>query len=576
MIRFACFLILLLLSPAGLADIKLNIEIRGIDADQQANARLFMSIEQQKNDTLLTETGLRRLHTKAVDEIRLSLQPYGYYRAEIDTELKQLASNDWLAIYQIDPGPAIPVSVFDFVISEPMRSDKAFMKSINPDKLQVGMPFQHRHYEALKTELSQLAADRGYFDATFIRHRIDIDLEQYEARIYLHYDSGQRYHFGRVNIDQTSISHKLLQRYFTFKQGQAYSQSKLIDLQQSLNDSDYFNTVEVSPGTLDRQLGEVPVSIKLIQRKGHRFSLGLGYGTDTGARARFDWLMPLINSKGHRFNANTEISELGYSLGAQYRVPVLNPRTDRLIFNAAVTNEETDTSESTLQTLGISLNQQRRLWREVISLSYQQEDFSIANINSDSTLLLPGIAWSRTWGKDFIYAIDGVRFDLEFRGANRDFVSDTSFTQLRGSIKGISSFSQNTRLIARGTFGTTSTNEFSELPSSVRFFAGGAQSVRGFSYASLGPTNSEGDVVGGKHLLVGSFEIEYWFTNKSGLALFYDTGNAINDFNDPLEKGAGFGYRWKSPIGSIRIDIANAISDDDRPWRLHINIGPDL
>ncbi len=576
MIRVLLLLFITLYSLSALGDIKLTIEIHGLSAEQRDNARLFMSIVQQKDEPLLSESRLRRLHNKAMDEISRSLQAYGYYRPEVDAELKQVSQEQWLASYRVDPGTAIPVAIFELKVSEPMLSDDAFIKNINTDNLQAGMPFRHSHYESLKSRLSQFAADRGYFDAAFSKHLVEIDLQNYEARIFLHYDSGRRYNFGEINIDQTSLSDELLQRYITFKQGQPFSQGKLTELQQSLNDSDYFNRVEVSPGPVNTQTGGVPISIRLFPRKRHRFSFGLGYGSDTGARARFGWLMPLINPEGHRFNSTTEVSEIGYNVGAQYRVPVLDPRTDQLIYNAAVINEETDTNESTLQTVGISLNHRRGKWREVISLNYQLEDYVVADIEDESALLLPGISWSRIWGDNFIYAIDGVRFDLELRGANESFISDTSFGQIRGSVKAISSVTHRTRLLARGTFGTTSTNEFSALPSSVRFFAGGAQSVRGYSYESLGPLDGNGDVIGGKHLLVGSLEIEHWFTDKWGLALFYDTGNAIDDLNDPLEQGAGIGYRWKSPIGSIRIDIANAISDKDRPWRLHINIGPDL
>jgi translocation and assembly module TamA len=83
-------------------------------------------------------------------------------------------------------------------------------------------------------------------------------------------------------------------------------------------------------------------------------------------------------------------------------------------------------------------------------------------------------------------------------------------------------------------------------------------------------------VVGGKNLMVGSIELEHNLGGKWGIALFYDAGNAIDSFNDRLERGAGFGFRWKSPVGPVRIDLASALSRDGRPWRLHINIGPDL
>ena len=77
-------------------------------------------------------------------------------------------------------------------------------------------------------------------------------------------------------------------------------------------------------------------------------------------------------------------------------------------------------------------------------------------------------------------------------------------------------------------------------------------------------------------LLTGSVEFEHYFHSKWGVAVFLDAGNAIDDLKDDLEQGAGFGVRWKSPVGPVRVDLANAISSDELGWRLHISIGPDL
>ena len=368
----------------------------------------------------------------------------------------------------------------------------------------------------------------------------------------------------------------LLQRYISFDRGTPYTLGQMIDLQQALNDSDYFKSVEVSPGQPQVESTEIPVSVILTPRKRHRYSFGLGYGTDTGARTKFGWEIPRLNSRGHKFNTEAKLSEIGYSLSAYYRVPVLNPRTDQMVYSAGVVNETTDTSESTIRTLGASLKRSRRDWRESISLNYQQEDYVIADESGDSTLLMPGISWSRTWGKNFIYTVDGLRFDIALRGASDKLLSDTSFWQLQSGIKSIHPLGQHNRIITRGSLGSTWTDAFEQLPSSVRFFAGGAQSVRGYAYQSLGPLDDSDEVVGGKHLMVGSIEFEHSLNGKWGIALFYDAGNAIDDFSDDLERGAGFGFRWNSPVGPIRIDLASALTQDGRPWRLHINIGPDL
>jgi translocation and assembly module TamA len=286
--------------------------------------------------------------------------------------------------------------------------------------------------------------------------------------------------------------------------------------------------------------------------------------------------MPRLNRKGHRFDTEAKVSEIGESLVAHYRIPVFNPRTDQLVYSAGVVNETTDASYSSVRTIGASLSRSHGDWRETIALNYQQEKFIIAGVGGESTLLMPGTSWSRTWGKNFINVFDGLRFDISLRGASKELVSDTNFVQAQGGLKGITSIGHGNRIIARGNLGSTWTQEFEQLPTSVRFFAGGSQSVRGYAYQSLGPVDANGNVVGGKNLMVGSIELEHNLGGKWGIALFYDAGNAIDSFNDRLERGAGFGFRWKSPVGPVRIDLASALSRDGRPWRLHINIGPDL
>ena len=285
--------------------------------------------------------------------------------------------------------------------------------------------------------------------------------------------------------------------------------------------------------------------------------------------------MPRVNDLGHRIDSQIIVSEIGYDLSANYRVPVFNPRTDQLVYSIREEREETDTNDSTLRGLAISFNHNRDKWREVLTLSYEREDFEVGTDFGDSTLLIPGASWTRTWGGDFINVLDGLRFDFAIRGASENLVSDTDFTQLGGGLKFITSLDKRNRIIARGALGSTNTDDFEQLPSSIRFFAGGSNSVRGYAYESLGPTDENGDVIGGEYLMTGSLEFEHYFSDNLGMAVFIDAGNALESFADDLEQGAGFGLRWRSPVGPVRIDIANAISDDN-DWRLHLDIGPDL
>ena len=131
-------------------------------------------------------------------------------------------------------------------------------------------------------------------------------------------------------------------------------------------------------------------------------------------------------------------------------------------------------------------------------------------------------------------------------------------------------------LLLRGELGTSFVADFSELPGSQRFFAGGDQSVRGFGLNELSPVDSNGDKIGGRHLMVASVEVIRDLPRNFGIAVFMDAGNAVNRFGDPLEYAAGIGFRWRLPIVTLGLDVAQPLSRSDLGPRLHLNISPQL
>jgi translocation and assembly module TamA len=119
----------------------------------------------------------------------------------------------------------------------------------------------------------------------------------------------------------------------------------------------------------------------------------------------------------------------------------------------------------------------------------------------------------------------------------------------------------------------------SQLPASQRFFAGGDRSVRGFAINELSPPITQADGTsntsssgGGENKLVGSVELERDFPRNIRGAIFFDTGNAFNDWNTPLEYSVGIGVRWKLPMLMIGLDLAQALSEPGKNPRIHINI----
>ncbi len=574
--RLLCLFILLWFAPTAFSQPDITVEVSGVSGEERENVLLLLSIEQQKAHPDLTDGRIQRLHTKAVEEIKQALVPFGYYRVTIESDLKRKEPFGWMASYNIDPGPPLRIVELDVNISGEAADDPLFRALLDAPPLAMGDPLNHAHYEQWKRELQHLADERGYFEAEFIRHRVLVDLDAYTATVELHLESGPRYRFGPLSFSgELPLEEDLLYRYVAFSTDDPYSSAKLLQLQDDLNGSDYFSHVEIKAereSTLDRQ---VPITVNLVMHKRTRYQLGIGYGTDTGARGSIGLERRYVNRKGHRFGADFKLSQFKDSIGVRYIMPRENPGTDRAIVRSEYHRDRTEDIESTALLVGAGIETAKGRWHRSYFLNFLRESFDIGLQSGNASLLMPTFSWSRLSTRDVLITKRGSRVGLQLRGASDAIGSNTSVGQALLTAKFIRPAGKG-RLILRGELGSSWAPEFERLPPSVRFFAGGDTSVRGYSYRSLGPLDSAGNVIGGKHLLVTSAEYEYPLGEKWSAALFFDTGNAFAEYEGELEQGAGIGFHRRLPIGWLRIDIAQAISQDDHPWRLHITLGPDL
>jgi translocation and assembly module TamA len=166
--------------------------------------------------------------------------------------------------------------------------------------------------------------------------------------------------------------------------------------------------------------------------------------------------------------------------------------------------------------------------------------------------------------------------NFELRAADEAILSDTGFLQATADLKWIRSVLPRGRVLLRSRAGVTEEDHFNLLPPSVRFFAGGDDSVRGFDFESLGPADANGAVIGGPYLFEASVEYEHEIKPRWSLAFFTDGGNAFDDAGLEMRTGAGIGARWRSPLGPVRIDVAWPVNDVEHGPRLHVSLGPDL
>lgn len=567
-------LLLLIAGGAAAQPPQLEIEITGVAGELLDNVRASLGLHQQREHPLLGDALIRRLHGRATGEIRRALEPFGYYRARVDATLTRTEAG-WLARYAIEPGEPIRLASVAVAIEGDGVDDAALQRWRADYPLREGNIPLHQAYEDAKQALLQLARERGYVEGRLLEHRILIDLARYRAEIVVRYDTGPRYVFGETSFVQEEFDETFLRRYLNYRRGEPYDAGRLLELRRILADSDYFEQADILALTEQAAERRIPVRIELTARKPTRYSAGIGYATDTGVRGLLGFEKRRANQSGHRYGVTLRQSEIRSSAIARYQIPLQRPATDSLAYNVSWVDENTDTLQRITTATGVDLTRQAGHWLRSLGLSYELERYRLGN-EDDSNLLIPRIRWQRISTDQRILTRHGWLFGLEFRGAHDQLFSDASFLQVRSDGKYIRGLGERARLLLRASGGASATPEFIELPASQRFLAGGDQSIRGYAYNSLGPVDADGKVIGGRHLLVGSVELERDLRSNVALALFLDAGNAFDTGEFDVKRGSGFGLRWRTPIGAIRLDLAQALDRAGNPWRLHLTVGPDL
>ncbi len=563
---------------------KVDVQVEGLNRELKKNVLASLEIEESKKDKDLDETRIRRLFTQGTGEIEQALQPFGYYKAVVHSTLTQKGEM-WVARYEVEAGPVLKVTHRDVQVTGAGAADAGFKLAVERFPLREGAPLLQPAYEGGKKVFEDYAAANGYLDAQFAVHELRIDLATYTSEVVLHYETGARFRFGTITFHQNFLDPALLKGYVTVKEGDPLDADKLLKLQNALSSSPYFERVEVVTRREAAVGVEVPVDVNLTPAKRHRYTAGVGYGTDTGPRVSGGIEFRRLDRFGHRADVEGRLSEIEKSAKTDYIVPGIYPSTDLTTYTVAYADLHPQTSTSKSFLVGGSRAEAIGRWRQSLGFDFERTTFTVGDDTGVSHLLGPEASWQRVFADDRIYPSHGERIEFDLRGADKSVLSNATFVQGIARAKFIQSFGsqarfggQRFRFITRADLGyiETSTEDFHALPPTVRFFAGGDQSVRGYSYQGIGPRDASGQVIGGKALEVASVELEYRLLQKWSVATFYDTGTANDKFGGELKVGTGVGIRWLSPIGLIRLDAASAIREPGRPIRFHLTIGPDL
>ena len=551
-----------------------SLDINGVEDELELNIRLSVG-----NPPV--EEGSRQLSRYIADlpeQSAIALNALGYYAADIDVDSEVVDGNTQITINVVANDPVLVDSI-DIQLNGEAADDAAYRRVLNQLPITKGGVFVSGDYEAAKSALIDQAQDLGYFQFAFTTSEVRVSRRQLTADIKLIAESGPRYRFGDIFFEQDVFTLSFLNRWVPFELDMPYESSLIGELTQNLQDSGYFQRVRVIP-QLDRRYGTtVPVLVDLTRKENNQVAVGLGFATDTRLRAKLTWDKPLINRRGHSAETELSVAREIQNISFSYRIPRRNePLYNFWSIDYGLQNDTLSDTDSFLSTLSFQrVTRTSSEWIETLFLRWERELFT-SSIGEDVTgdLLLPGFSYSRSRSKGSPFPESAQSASFQLLGGSDQALSSINFLKGVASVRYLKALNERHSLLAGAQYGAITASDFTRVPTSQRFFAGGDKSVRGFGFRELSPRTG-GQAIGGRYLEVLNLEYNYRFLHNWSGAAFVDAGRAFNNFDEPYSVGAGVGIRWQSPVGPFRIDIATPISDNDEGGvRLHLSLGPEF
>lgn len=543
---------------------------------QRALLDPYLDLYRWQDNERMDPAQLQRLVAQAPAQVREFLSTQGFYAPQVSATLEQ-RGEQWVVLLVVEPGEAVRVGSVDLKMEGPLNDGSpaaaARLQALQEGwALPVGTPFRHPDWESAKRASLKALLLEGYPAAQLVHSAATVDPVAQTVALQVTLDSGPAFTFGPLDIQGLQrYPVSLVERLNTIVPGEPYSQTRLLDLQSSLQDSPYFSSVTASVDADAAQPEQVPVQVTVVENPARKVGLGAGISTDTGVRGLLNYRDLNFWDRAWRLSGEMKLESKRQSLAGEVQLP-LNAQGYRDSVSTAMERTDIEGEVLTKLVLGGSRSRVRGKNEITYGVRYYLEQQEVAGaLTTQRKALIPSYAWTHRNLDQLLYPTQGYLLNLKADFSSERLVSDQDF--LRGYARGVYFHSLGTRdqVQVRGELGVVVAESRNGIPADFLFRTGGDQTVRGYAYQSLGVAQGAA-IVGGRWLAVASAEYVHWFAPQWGGAAFVDVGSAADRYADlrPV-RGYGLGARWKSPVGPLNLDIA--YGEATRAMRLHLSVG---
>jgi outer membrane protein insertion porin family len=551
-----------------------------------------------------------------LESIRSFYAKNGYFSATVELESveKDEKKNNVRIRILINEGPQTTVRDVSFS-GQSLIGESDLRKGL---QLTEGKAFNENILGIDRYTLFSKFFENGYLGSTVVP---DVAIDSISVDIEWLIDPKSPVKIDSIMVTgNTKVKDDLIRRELIIRKGEYFKLSKAVESKQNLYSTGYFNSVEIDPYGLDLETGDVNLKVEVRERKKGYVEAGFGVGNVHSNRVFGEWGQRDLLGRGYALNLK---SEFGYRLFRENRYTKDNwdPTKQYELYEGSLTFPHVLGTWNTFSTgakytfdatvepaivrqTSVSLTIARKFTR----LSTMYFSYSFENIRreqvEDERESSRRRALDLSFRKDTrdyyfnptqgIYMTLSTRFAGGFLGGDDDYYSIVPTLQEYRKVTRRSVFAYRIRFGYVEPFGSSTATG---VPIEARFFSGGANSLRGYKENDVGPMGTSGEPLGGNVLLLGNAEWRYplpWLGQYNfGGVFFLDAGNVWNDINDiswsqfriiadredvdvlDFKYSAGFGLRYYTPVGPIRLDFGFPIKlyDGQESYRIHISLG---
>jgi len=541
----------------------------------------------------LQERELSRLLGAADANARELLATLGYFSPDIQIDLTKTPDDrraPRAIVVTVDPGERTTIKALDLrfqgdietgpTTSRPEARARAAW-SLNP-----GESFTQEAWDDAKKNSLRALQKRRYPTASLANSRADIDADTHQAALSATFDSGPAYRFGPLHLKgMKRYDAEGIKNIARLPTGAVYDETELLDAQQRLASSGYFDAVFLTLDPDAQQPGAAPVTAQVREAPLQKAIFGIGVSTDSGMRLSLDHTYNQLPWLGWRALTKLSFDREAKVLGTEWTaLPGANGW--RWVAGAQLQREATGDYQVNSTQWRFGRSQSTDHIDRNYALQYDSAVSQGPMAPPESTALSLNTGWTGRYFDSKTAPASGWGLAAEFgvgttlRPERDPFVRALArglYFQPLAKVTAPDGSSRRARIALRTEVGAVLARPGAQIPVTQLFLTGGDTTVRGYSLRSIGARTESDQLFGGRYLAVASAEWQRPLVFGGTVsdfesALFVDVGAVADRVADLRARvGVGAGLRWRSPVGPLQTDLAYGVQA--KQLRLHLRLG---